>query len=57
MEHTEDKEITWQSLPTDLKKFCFNFLQPIDLVNAASVSKEFEQLASDEELWKQHYKK
>jgi GTPase SAR1 family protein len=43
-------------LPIDLKKFCFNFLQPIDLVNAASVSKEFEQLASDEELWKQHYK-
>jgi hypothetical protein len=56
MEHTEEKEITWQSLPIDLKKFCFNFLQPIDLVNAASVTKEFEQLASDEELWKQHYK-
>lgn len=47
--------MAWQGLVVETKKLCLSFLQPVDLASAALVSKEFNELASNEDIWKRHY--
>ncbi|KAF8543928.1 hypothetical protein BDD12DRAFT_818365 [Trichophaea hybrida] len=46
------QEAKWQSLPDEIKMRILSWIKPTELVKCSSVSKEFQRLCYDGQLWK-----